>query len=146
MEELLRNGVRRRGREEWKGTRGSREGSPQVGRRAQMGYLHDVSAKEGTTEGGAAAVVTKGRVNQPEQVEVRREAAGMVTSSFKAEARALRMAVEWLEESTEGWETAVVGSDSQAGLLAVKRAGPGLLDEVAKVVAAGQRLGKGARK
>ena len=107
----------------------------------------DGSAKEGTREGGAAAVVTKGRVSQPELVEVRKEAAGMVTSSFQAEVKALRMAVEWLEERAEGWEAAVVASDSQAGLMAVKRAGPGLLDEeVAKVVAAGHRLGKEGKK
>ena len=68
---------------------------------AEVVIYTDGSAKEGTRDGGAAAVVTKESADRPEQVEVRREPAGKVTSSFQAEVRALRLAMEWLEEKEE---------------------------------------------
>jgi len=113
------------------------------GRAADVVVYTDGSAKEGSRDGGAAAVVTRGGADQPVLVEVRREAAGKVTSSFQAEVRALRLALEWLEEAGEQeWRVAVVASDSQAGLMAVKGAGPGLLErEVADVARKARRLG-----
>ena len=107
----------------------------------------DGSAKAGNRDGGAAAVVTRGNPNHPDRVEERKEAAGKVTSSFQAEVRAMRLAMDWLEEHQEEWGKAVVASDSQAGLTAVKRAGAGWLEEeVAKVVGAGRRLGEKGKR
>jgi ribonuclease HI len=114
---------------------------------AEWTIFTDGSAKEGVRDGGAAVVVTSGAVDEPEEVEVLREAAGKVTSSFQAEVKAIRMALEWLEGRQGDWRHAKVASDSQAGLVAVRRAGAGLEDEeVARAAAAGRRLGERGKK
>ena len=107
----------------------------------------DGSVEEGVGRGGAGMVVTRGDPAQPEKVEARRGGAGTVASSFQAEVRALRMAMEWLEEHEGEWTSVGVATDSQAALRALKGAGSGWLEEdMGEVRRAGMRLGEKGKR
>ena len=49
-------------------------------------------------------------------------AAGLVTSSYQAELRALWEAMKWLSECIDEWEPVAVASDSLAALTAMREA------------------------
>ena len=107
----------------------------------------DGSAKEGVWCGGASAVVTRGTPVCPEKVEVRRRAAGLVCSSYQAEVCALGEALSWLREHASEWGSAMVVSDSQAGLRALKGAGSKRLGAgLAKVARIGRELGEEGKR
>ena len=107
----------------------------------------DGSAVEGVRCGGAAAVVTRGDPEEPERLALRSCAAGVVASSFQAEVVALRVALEWLSENAGAWEHAVVVSDSQAALRALKGiGGQRVCAGLAKVVGLGRELCAGGKR
>ena len=89
-----------------------------LGTRDMMLYT-DGSAVEGVRCGGAGFVVTRGDPASPERVAVMSFAAGLVTSSYQAELRALWEAMKWLSECVDEWERVVVASDSLAALTAL---------------------------
>ena len=88
------------------------------GKEADWVVYTDGSAIDGHRNGGAGVVVTKGSAEGPQKIEEIGVAAGRVASSFQAELYALVTALEWLKER-EGWSTAMIISDSQAGLKAL---------------------------
>ena len=103
----------------------------------------DGSAVEGVRNGGAAAVVTRVGLLYPEVVEVRAKPAGSLCSSFQAEVCALVEAMGWLVEHVDEWERALVVSDSQAGLRALRGAGhKRLCSGLAAVARRGRWLGE----
>ena len=102
----------------------------------------DGSAVEGVRRGGAAVVLTRGDPEDPVHVDERLYAAGMVASSFQAEVCALRGALVWLQEHAGEWERAVVVSDSQAALRALRGAVTGRVSGgLGRVVELGRELG-----
>ena len=102
----------------------------------------DGSAVEGVRCGGAAAVVTTGEPVSPVRVEVLRRAAGVLSSSFQAEVRALGLALEWLWDHESEWSRVVLVSDSLSALGAVKGAAVGRVSAaVGRVVSMGRALG-----
>ena len=121
-----------------------REAMERLGRGggADVVVYTDGSAKEGLWCGGASAVITRGDPTCPEEVDVRRRAAGLLCSSYQAEIYALEEAMLWLREHVDEWGSAMVVSDSQAGLRALKGAGYKRLGEgLAKVARIGRELG-----
>ena len=91
--------------------------------------------------------MTTGDAVQPEKVEVRRCAAGVVASSFQAEMQALVEGLEWLWEHREEWEKAGVATDSQSALRAMTNSGCGWLDSrVARVTELGREMGRLGKK
>ena len=149
---------------EWRGVKWCLEGlkseNVDEDREAALGRLRDLgtmdmllytdgSAVEGVRCGGAGVVVTRGDPASPERVVVLSFAAGMVTSSYQAELRALWEALKWLSECDVVWERVGVVSDSLAALTALKeaRGGCGRVDVcLGEVVRLGRELGgKGKR-
>ena len=101
----------------------------------------DGSADGGVRLGGAGVVVTKGDAECPEVIEERLRAAGVVTSSYQAELCALWEAMRWLGENSMLWKRAMVVSDSQAALNALRYTSCGRNDELlVNVVRAGKQL------
>ena len=103
----------------------------------------DGSAVEGVRCGGAGVVVTRGDPERPERVAECAFAAGMVTSSYQAELRALLEALRWLLQHVDEWERVVVVSDSMAALSGVKSAADGgwVSTLLGRVVGLGRELG-----
>lgn len=81
----------------------------------------DGSVAEGGINGGAAAVVTKGPVEELEVLEVLEFPAGRFSSSYQAELLALREALRWLGRRKGEWRKARVVSDSKSSLESVSR-------------------------
>ena len=106
----------------------------------------DGSAVEGVSCGGAGVVVTRGDPGSPERVDTLSCAAGLVTSSYQAELRALWVALKWLSECDVAWYRVAVASDSQAALEALREASGGGGDRVSawlgEVVRMGRELGR----
>jgi ribonuclease HI len=142
---------------EWKGVEwlvdGARSEDVESDRAVAVSLLRDLgavdlllytdgSAFEGVRCGGAAAVVTRGDPENPERVDVRACAAGLVASSYQAEVCALGVALEWLREHVGDWDRAAVVSDSQAALRALKNVGVERMSaDLGKVVGVGRELG-----
>jgi ribonuclease HI len=102
----------------------------------------DGSAVEGVRCGGAAVVVTSGDPEGPVKLAVRACAAGMIASSYQAELCALHEALSWLLEHESEWERAIVVSDSQAALRALRGATVGRVSvSLGRVVGLGRQLG-----
>ena len=102
----------------------------------------DGSAVDSVRLGGAGMVATRGDVENPEVIEERMRVAGGITSSYQAELFALWEAMLWLTENRTMWQSALVVSDSQSGLKALRNAGSSRGEELLmKIVAAGRMLG-----
>ena len=104
----------------------------------------DGSARDGWRDGGAAAVVTSGGMEAPVLIETIECGAGKVASSFQAEVKALEKALSWLETHQGRWQRALLVSDSQAGLVAVRGSGGGKIEEeaVERVARMGREMGE----
>lgn len=103
----------------------------------------DGSAVGGVRRGGAGMVVTNGDVREPEVIAESARAAGMVTSSYQAEMYALLEGLLWLKENGELWQRALVVSDSQSGLVALKEARGGRCEELlSQIVGVGKELSR----
>ena len=104
----------------------------------------DGSDEQGVRCNGAGVVVTRGDPENPDQVAVMSFAAGLVTSSYQAELRALWEAMNWLSECADEWESVAVLSDSLAALTALLEArggGSRVNAWLGEVVRLGQELG-----
>lgn len=122
---------------------GGKTDDPEANRKAALDILErdkvdvtiytDGSAHEGRSNGGSACVVTSGSNTEPVISEVRRAPGGSICSSFQAEMKALGLAVGWLTEKTEEWQSARIVTDSRASMMAIQadrvRNNP-LVDEV----------------
>ena len=101
-----------------------------IGETANFTVYTDGSAVEGSRNGGAAAIVTKGNPDNPVVVEVLKELAGAIMSSTQAELVALRMALDWLCGHRTEWKVAKVASDSQAALASLRMSRRGQCEEL----------------
>ena len=63
---------------------------------ADVTVFTDGSAEEGTRNGGAGAIVSRGSLDNPEVVEVLKKPAGVISSSTQAELVAIELAMDWL--------------------------------------------------
>ena len=111
--------------------------------RLEFAVYTDGSAAGGVRCGGAAAVVTTGDPADPVCVDVRRRAAGLLSSSFQAELCALEVALEWLTEHRDEWQRVAVVSDSQSALVALQHSGDGdrLSVQMGRLAIMGRDLG-----
>lgn len=111
---------------------------------ADVTVYTDGSALEGWRNGGAAAVVTSGSLEDPVLIETIEEGAGRITSSFQAELKALEQALGWLRVNRDRWQRALVISDSQSGLVALRGSGGGSLEaeSLGRVAELGRDLGE----
>ena len=66
---------------------------------AEVNIYTDGSCKGGTSDGGAAAVVTTESFDEPQCVEVIKAKGDVHTSSYNEERRALNLGIGWLEDS-----------------------------------------------
>ena len=76
----------------------------------------DGSARDGTSFGGAAAVVTSGDPASPVVIETLLSLGRRVTSSYDEEIAALHLAADWLEHQHPVPGTIAICSDSQAAI------------------------------
>lgn len=67
---------------------------------ADVSIYTDGSCKDGTRNGGAAAVVTVGSFDDPQCLEIVKAKGDVHTSSYNEEWRALNLGIGWLEEAT----------------------------------------------
>jgi ribonuclease HI len=77
----------------------------------------DGSAMGGTSDGGSAAVITRGDPADPEVLHVRRRRGPQRTCSFDTEVMAMQLALDWCESAGDG--EVLVCTDSQALLRAL---------------------------
>ena len=66
---------------------------------ADVNIYTDGSCKGGTSDGGAAAVITFGTFDEPECMEVVKAKGDVHTSSYNEEMRALNLGIDWLQEA-----------------------------------------------
>jgi ribonuclease HI len=83
----------------------------------------DGSATEGTTNGGAGVIITKGGFTADDIVEQISAPAGKWSSSTQAEILAIKIAAKWLKENISSWQTVKICSDSQAAIMAINKKG-----------------------
>jgi ribonuclease HI len=101
----------------------------------------DGSAAGGTSDGGSAAVITRGDPSEPEVLQVRRRKGARRTCSYEMEVSALHLAMEWCETAEDG--DVLICTDSQAVLRALES--PAANDEEA-VGTLRRRLSKARRR
>ena len=80
----------------------------------------DGSAEGGTTEGGAAIVVTTGDPAHPIVTETIHIRGATITCSFEEECRAMWRAIDWLVTNAPGIQSAAVFTDSQSLCVALE--------------------------
>ena len=79
----------------------------------------DGSVQEGGINGGAAAIITRGRSNPPEVIDTIKAPAGARCSSYQAEVVAMEQALQWLRRHDDEWQTALIVSDSKSTLASI---------------------------
>ena len=77
----------------------------------------DGSASDGTSNGGAAAVICAGPPNNPRTIQTLKSVGATTTSSFEEELRALNLALTWISNHRPA--SAAICTDSQALIHAV---------------------------
>lgn len=82
----------------------------------------DGSCTGGTSDGGAAAVVTVGDAEEPTCIDVRQAKGNRYTCSYGEEARALDLGIDWLRESSHS--KAAFCTDSLSLLQAMENLNP----------------------
>jgi ribonuclease HI len=80
----------------------------------------DGSAVGGTSDGGSAAVVTRGDPCNPAVIHVSRQRGALRTCSFETEVTAMQLALDWCEGADDG--DVLICTDSQALLRALTSA------------------------
>ena len=96
-------------------------------------FYTDGSASDGTSDGGAAVVITSGPARSPTVIEVWKRRGSPLTSSFEEEKEAMSMAVQWII-SNESEDTVVICSDSQSLLKAIASESDETSDIIAKLL------------
>ena len=93
---------------------------------AEINIFTDGSALGGTTEGGAAVVITRGSLDQPEVVTTISAKGASYTCSYEEEKQAMTMTVKWIGDNASGGEVVAIFTDSQSLCSALLHSPPGL--------------------
>ena len=87
------------------------------GTNADITIYTDGSCKSGTTDGGAAAVITRGTFTNPVCVEIIVEKGRVYTCSYEEEKRAMLLGINWL--SGKAYKMVTFATDSLSLLQAI---------------------------
>ena len=79
----------------------------------------DGSCKDGTEDGGAAAVVTTGSARYPIELEVLQKKGSRYTCSYDEEKAAMNLALDWMLKNSKSSD-AVICTDSQSLVLSIE--------------------------
>ena len=79
----------------------------------------DGSCKDGTENGGAAAVITTGSARSPIELEVLKKKGSRYTCSYDEEHAAMNLALDWMIENSRSTD-AVICTDSQSLVIAIE--------------------------
>jgi ribonuclease HI len=101
----------------------------------------DGSAANGLYNGGSAAVITTGDIENPEVVETLMEKGRRITSSYETELTALHMAANWLNTNAKEDEVAIC-TDSYAAVTALDSSRMKSQDLIEVVSVLSQRPGR----
>ena len=92
----------------------------------------DGSCKDGTENGGAAAVITTGSARSPIELEVLKKKGSRYTCSYDEEHAAMNLALDWMIENSRSTD-AVICTDSQSLVIAIESRQSNVMDIVEKL-------------
>ena len=92
----------------------------------------DGSCKDGTQNGGAAAVITTGSARCPIELEVLQKKGNKYTCSYDEEKAAMNIALDWMLENSRSSD-AVICSDSQSLIFAIECRQSNVMDIISKL-------------
>lgn len=88
---------------------------------AEITIYTDGSCSEGTTNGGAAAIITSGEPETPAVQEILKARGRLHTSSYEEEKAALHLAINWILTNSNRYQKIAICSDSQSLLQALQQ-------------------------
>ena len=92
----------------------------------------DGSCKDGTENGGAAAVITTGSARYPVELEVLQKKGNKYTCSYDEEKAAMNLALDWMLENSRSSD-AIICSDSQSLIISIESRQANVSDIVSKL-------------
>ena len=92
----------------------------------------DGSCKDGTENGGAAAVITTGSARNPIELEVLTKKGARYTCSYDEEKSAMNLALDWMLENNRSSDT-IICSDSLSLLTSIDSRQPNVRDLIEKL-------------
>ena len=92
----------------------------------------DGSCKDGTENGGAAAVIKTGSARSPIELEVLTKKGSRYTCSYDEEHAAMNLALDWMIENSRSTD-AVICTDSQSLVIAIESRQSNIMDILEKL-------------